>query len=133
MNRNIPSVQKLHGGFLQLGRATGNVGFMVLCTCGPFQQDVPAAVLGVHFQVYDKRTSHLVKPTKAGAASECNVASVTAGAGGNSAMRSLSFAWRSCSKFMNISYAGGYEKVRKFFLFHERMSSGIKRSGTTSG
>jgi hypothetical protein len=48
-------------------------------------------------------------------------------------MRSLSFAWRSCSKFMNISYAGGYKKVRKFFLFHERMSSGIKRSGTTSG
>jgi hypothetical protein len=57
----------------------------VLCTRGPFQGDVPAAVLGVQFQVYDKRTPHLVKPTKAGAASECNVASVAAGAG-NAAM-----------------------------------------------
>jgi hypothetical protein len=54
VNGNIPSVQKVHGGFLQVGRATGNVGLIVLCTCGPFQHHVPAAVLGVHFQVYDK-------------------------------------------------------------------------------
>ena len=132
MNENIPSVKKVHGGFLQLGRATGNVGFIVFCTCGPFQGDVPAAVLSVHFQVYDKRTPHLVKPTKAGAASECNVASVAAGAG-NAAISSVSFALCWCSKFMKISYAGGYDNVRKFFLFQERTSSGIKRSGTSSG
>lgn len=132
MNGNIPCVKKVHGGFLQLGRATGNVGFIVLCTCGPFQGDVPAAVLGVHFQGYDKRTPHLVKPTKAGAASECNVASVAAGAG-TAAMRSASLALCWCSKFMNISYAGGYENVRKFRLFQLRTSSGMKRSGTTSG
>lgn len=54
VNGNVSCVQKLHGGVLQVGRATGNVGLIVLCACGPIQVQVPAAVLGVHFQVYDK-------------------------------------------------------------------------------
>ncbi len=83
--------------------------------------------------MHNKQTTHLVKATKAGPASECNVASVTAGGAGKAATRSTSFALCSCSMFINISYAGGYKKVRKFFLFQERTSSGIKRSGISSG
>jgi hypothetical protein len=44
VNGNIPSVQQVHAGVFQFRRATGNIGFVVFCTCCPFQIDVPAEI-----------------------------------------------------------------------------------------
>ena len=48
MDRNASSVKQVHDGFLDIGRATRNVGLQMLGTSRPIQVDVPEALLDIN-------------------------------------------------------------------------------------